>query len=130
MLNPGAEQELKLHEEMKLSVLLEGAHFGEMGVLHGGPRNVTVIADTFCMMEMLLGEDFIELLDNFPDIMRHVMKIAREKAEAQALVSTKTIEGHPFSSSFLFVKSYQNASFAILGMMISDVDSNYILLSF
>ena len=94
MLNPGAEQELKLHEEMKLSVLLEGAHFGEMGVLHGGPRNVTVIADTFCMMEMLLGEDFIELLDNFPDIMRHVMKIAREKAEAQALVSTKTIEGH------------------------------------
>jgi hypothetical protein len=36
------------------------------------------------MMEMLLGEDFTELLENFPDIMQHVMKIAARRTKREA----------------------------------------------
>jgi potassium voltage-gated channel Eag-related subfamily H protein 7 len=67
-------------DELQVNLLAEGSHFGEMGVLQGeGARSATVIADTFCMMEMLLGEDFTELLDTFPDIMQHVMSVAARR---------------------------------------------------
>jgi hypothetical protein len=39
----------------------------------------------FCMMEMLLGEDFTQLLDSFPDIMEHVMHVAAQKSKRNGL---------------------------------------------
>lgn len=65
---------MKDGEDTTLAYLKDGNYFGEMAVIKGEKRTATVTAMTRVSAVALMGEDFKELLEQFPGI--------REKIEA------------------------------------------------
>jgi CRP-like cAMP-binding protein len=59
--------------EEALSILNEGAYFGEMSLIDAYPRSATAIAHTDCTLFEIYREDFIDMLQSDRDLAYFVM---------------------------------------------------------
>jgi CRP/FNR family transcriptional regulator, cyclic AMP receptor protein len=87
---PGHEFYLVLDGEVtlrrnkkKLTTLGAGRHFGELALLHRGPRNATATADTPTTLLVLGQREFSGVLDEVPSIAHKLLTYMAERlAEA------------------------------------------------
>jgi CRP-like cAMP-binding protein/Fe-S-cluster-containing hydrogenase component 2 len=68
--------------ELVLAYLSRGDYFGEIGLLGGGARTATCAALDHVEVVRILGEDFAEMVAQFPDIRRGLEKTAEERQQA------------------------------------------------
>ena len=61
----------ELHD-VEIASLAAGAYFGEMAVISGGRRQATVIATSYCDLNVLNREDFEVTLEDFPDVAEEI----------------------------------------------------------
>ena len=59
----------------RIAILEEGAYFGEIGLLFGGKRTVTVKALSNCILSCLNKDKFDIIMDNFPDQKNFLKKV-------------------------------------------------------
>lgn len=73
------------HGNRKLATLGPGRHFGELALLHRGPRNATVIASEASTLLVLGQREFSGVLDEVPSIAHKLLTYMAERlAEADA----------------------------------------------
>src|SRR5262249_39069838 len=63
----------------KIAVLEKGDFFGEIALLYNKPRNSTVKARTYCDMLVLQRDIFQELMEEFPELKKRIMKIINHR---------------------------------------------------
>lgn len=74
--------------EVEVSRLADGDHFGEMALLHDGSRNATVTARTDSVFLTLTREQFLEMLGTTPDLRAEVERLAQERGRSAPRVAT------------------------------------------
>jgi len=73
----------------KLTTLGPGDHFGELALLHRGPRNATVVADGPATLLVLGQREFSGVLDSIPGLAHKLLTtMASRLAEADAKSAT------------------------------------------
>jgi glucose-6-phosphate 1-dehydrogenase len=73
------EAETLDHNDHAIRTLIEGDFFGEIALLLSQPRTASVRAKTECDLFVLEQSDFKQVLKDFPELARSVMKAARER---------------------------------------------------
>ena len=73
------EAETLDHIDHAIRTLIEGDFFGEIALLLSQPRTASVRAKTECDLFVLEQSDFKQVLKDFPELARSVMKAARER---------------------------------------------------
>lgn len=63
--------------------LLEGAFFGEIGILFNRPRTATIVANTKVLLGVLTADNFNQLLPDFPAVERQIRDAAQERLAMQ-----------------------------------------------
>ncbi len=71
-----------LIDEDHVATLFAGDLFGEAALLHGVPRNATVVAATPCSLYELKQEDLYKIMKRHPDIADLVEEIDRERLKS------------------------------------------------
>ena len=72
----------------KVATLGAGEYFGELSLLHRGPRNATVVADTDMRLLVLGQREFNGLLDEVPGLAHKVLRTMSTRlreADAKAI---------------------------------------------
>ena len=64
-----------------INTLRDGDFFGEIALFTDQPRTAGVRAVTYCDLYILEKEVFLYLLEQFPDIGKHIKEIARQRME-------------------------------------------------
>ncbi|AGO12490.1 AaceriAER145Wp [[Ashbya] aceris (nom. inval.)] len=65
------------------AALLQGAHFGEIGLLFKRPRMATVMAKTKVLVGMLTADDFNQVLPSYPAVERQLRDEAQQRLAMQ-----------------------------------------------
>ncbi len=80
--------------EIVLSLLGEGAFFGEMSLLDDQPRSATVMTMEDCQLAQIKRADFVELLATHPNIALKVLAevVARLRRTSQLLARISTMD--------------------------------------
>jgi len=68
--------------ELVLAYLSRGDYFGEIGLLGGGPRIATCTALDHVEVVRICGEDFAEMIAQFPEVRSGLEQVAQERQEA------------------------------------------------
>ncbi|KAM3163984.1 F-box/LRR-repeat protein 7 [Lachancea thermotolerans] len=63
--------------------LLEGAYFGEIGILFNRPRTATIVANTRVLLGVLTAENLNQVLPDFPTVERQIRDEAQERLAMQ-----------------------------------------------
>ena len=66
----------------EIARLEPGQFAGEIGLVDGGPRNATVIAETPARLLVLAHREFVSLLDRFPSIQLQVLQAMAHRLRA------------------------------------------------
>ncbi len=77
------------NEEVVISYMAKGCYFGEIGVLLGGKRSVSVIAHTNCVLLVITKDDLLPILEQYP-----AHKLFLESVGRQRLTTTNTDDLH------------------------------------
>jgi CRP-like cAMP-binding protein len=64
-----------------IAYLNEGAYFGEIGILLTGVRSVTIRAKTACIFFVIQKEEFIRILDRFPEQKAFLKAVGRQRMQ-------------------------------------------------
>jgi type IV pilus assembly protein PilB len=75
------KREASLGIDMTLASLGEGACFGEMALLAGGPRTASVVAVVTTEVFVLIHEDFVEILSTHPEISMALNRILARRIQ-------------------------------------------------
>ncbi|AAS52828.1 AER145Wp [Eremothecium gossypii ATCC 10895] len=65
------------------AVLVQGAHFGEIGLLFKSPRVATVVAKSKILVGMLAADDFNQVLASYPAVERQLRDEAQQRLAMQ-----------------------------------------------
>jgi len=71
--------ELREREQVKLAVLEDGDHFGEIALLHNIPRTATITAITPCVVITLQRKVLQHMLRKHPELNSYVTKVLEER---------------------------------------------------
>lgn len=61
--------------------LHEGQFFGEAALLKETTRNANVRAQTYCDLYKLKKEDFIRIIDSYPELLENMQKVTRRRSD-------------------------------------------------
>lgn len=62
-------------EVRKINTLIEGDHFGEIGLVEGMPSTATVRTTTTCTLIRIPAADFLRVLSDAPNLMQPLLKL-------------------------------------------------------
>lgn len=79
-----------IHEEMEIGTINCNEIFGEIGFLIGSPRAATVEARDECMVQVVRGEEFKDLMSSRPNI---ALQLATTQARRIAGLNERILEG-------------------------------------
>lgn len=77
----GAVQVNTAHTQIRLG---RGDVFGEIALMSGGRRSADVMALGYCHLLNLRAQDFKALLDQYPELRAHVLKLSEKRREMNA----------------------------------------------
>jgi CRP-like cAMP-binding protein len=64
-----------------IAYLSEGAYFGEIGILLTGVRSVTIRAKTACIFFVIQKDEFVRILDRFPEQKAFLKAVGRQRMQ-------------------------------------------------
>ena len=70
-----------------------GKYVGEMALLTGEPRSATVSAAVACQMAVITRDDFLEFLDEYPEVKQHTEELVQERNLKNITASQSEVEG-------------------------------------
>jgi CRP-like cAMP-binding protein/Fe-S-cluster-containing hydrogenase component 2 len=76
-------------DELVLAYLPRGGYFGEMGLLEGGVRTATCVALDHVEVVRILAPDFHQMLIRFPDVRKHIEKVASQRARENNMMQRR-----------------------------------------
>ncbi|KRX04373.1 Cyclic nucleotide-binding protein [Pseudocohnilembus persalinus] len=79
IIKKGEVEVLAPDNQTVISVLREGAYFGEIGLIWKIPRTVTIKARTNCIFLCLNEKQFDQIMDQFPDYKSFLMRVGRQR---------------------------------------------------
>ena len=77
----GVVEVLATDNSTVIAYLSEGAYFGEIGVLITGVRSVSVKAKTVCIFFVIGKEEFLAILERFPEQKAFLKAVARQRLQ-------------------------------------------------
>jgi hypothetical protein len=81
LIKSGSVKVVKNHgkNETVLSILPEGGHFGEMGLIDNEPRSASCVANEECSILIMGKDDFLDVLYRSPEIALELFKLFTQR---------------------------------------------------
>jgi len=67
------------NRKLRLAILTSGDHFGEAALIHGIPRNATIVTLSECLFITLDRAAFDKLMSNLPDLKGHILAVEEQR---------------------------------------------------
>ena len=68
--------------------LHEGQFFGEAALLKQTTRNANVRAQTYCDLYKLKKEDFLHIIEKYPELLESMQKVTKKRSSDRRATST------------------------------------------